>query len=115
MNEFVTLGLKGLAGGLAVVLFALIAKALKPKLFSGLFSAAPSVAIASLAMVAAVQNQPGDAAKSATGMVAGAVGMAAYCGVALYTMPRLGPWPGTLVPWAAWAVVSAAVYGLFLR
>lgn len=109
------LGLKGLAGGLAVVTFSLVTKSLKPKLFSGLFAAAPSVAIASLLMVATVQHEPGAAARSATGMVAGAVGMGAYCGAALYTMPRLGPWPGTLVPWAAWGVASAAVYWLFLR
>jgi len=115
VNELLTLGIKGLAGGLAVVILSLVAKSLKPKMFSGLFAAAPSVAIASLLMVATVQNDPGAAAKSATGMVAGAVGMGAYCGVALYTMPRLGPWPGTLVPWAAWAVVSGAVYWLLLR
>ena len=43
------IGLKALIGGLAVVGF-LIGQAGHPKRFAGLFSAAPSVAVASLAM-----------------------------------------------------------------
>lgn len=114
MSELVLLGLKGLAGGAFVVLFSLLAKSVQPRMFSGLFAAAPSVAAASLLTVAMLQDQPAVAARSAAGMVAGAVGMSAYCGAALYTMPRLGAWPGTLLPWLAWAVVSFGVYFVFL-
>jgi galactitol-specific phosphotransferase system IIC component len=39
---------KFLAGGTLVVLFAIVSEALEPKRFAGLFSAAPSVLLASL-------------------------------------------------------------------
>jgi uncharacterized membrane protein (GlpM family) len=44
--------LKGLAGGTFVVAFALLGSVVKPKRLAGLFSAAPSVAIASLLIAA---------------------------------------------------------------
>ena len=46
-----TLGVKAVNGGLFVVLFSLIAEMLTPKRFAGLFSAAPSVALANLIVV----------------------------------------------------------------
>ena len=51
MTQWWTLGIKAVNGGLFVVLFALIAEMLKPKRFAGLFSAAPSVALANLIVV----------------------------------------------------------------
>ena len=49
MKEIAPLALKALNGGLFVVAFALLAEMLKPKRFSGLFSAAPSIALGCLA------------------------------------------------------------------
>ncbi|MEA2502248.1 MAG: hypothetical protein QOD01_2359, partial [Actinomycetota bacterium] len=49
MKTAAVLGLKAVNGGLFVVAFALVSEALKPKRFAGLFSAAPSVALANLA------------------------------------------------------------------
>ncbi len=48
MNDIVLLVVRVLAGGTLVVAFAMISDAVKPKMFSGLFSGAPSVATASL-------------------------------------------------------------------
>ena len=59
MGDIGVLALRGLAGGALVVVFALIGEVVTPKAFSGLFSAAPSVAFASLAItiVAAVAGK----------------------------------------------------------
>jgi hypothetical protein len=43
-------GLRFLAGGIAVSAFAALADALRPKSFSGLFGAAPSIALATLVL-----------------------------------------------------------------
>jgi hypothetical protein len=53
----VLVALRPLAGGLAVVAFSLLGQAGHPRRFAGLFSAAPSVAIASLAMTV-ITNAP---------------------------------------------------------
>ncbi len=50
MHDVLVLPLKGLAGGLLVVAFALLSECLSPKRFAGLFRAAPSIAIAGLAI-----------------------------------------------------------------
>ena len=51
MTQWWTLSIKAVNGGLFVVLFSLIAEMLTPKRFAGLFSAAPSVALANLIVV----------------------------------------------------------------
>src|ERR1700694_4831975 len=51
--------LKALIGGLAVVAFSLIAQAGHPKRFAGLFSAAPSVAFASLGITVITKRAEG--------------------------------------------------------
>lgn len=54
MQEAVVIGLKAIAGGLLVVAFSLLTSRLKEKTFGGVFGAAPSVALASLAITALV-------------------------------------------------------------
>jgi hypothetical protein len=51
VHDVAILAAKGVAAGLLVVAFALLSEGLSPKRFAGLFSAAPVVAIASLALV----------------------------------------------------------------
>jgi hypothetical protein len=54
MSETVAeVALKALAGGLLVLAFAALSKGLKPERFAGVFSAAPSVALGSLAVTLA--------------------------------------------------------------
>ena len=52
MDDLPLLAVRALAGGSFVVAFALIGEAAHPKSFSGLFSAAPSVALAGLLVTA---------------------------------------------------------------
>jgi hypothetical protein len=103
------LALRGLAGGALVVAFALIGEVASPKAFSGLFSAAPSVAVASVLITLAFESAP-KARADMTGMVVGAVGMAACCVVAAAAVPRLGALVGSGVAWLAWAAVALGLY-----
>ena len=82
MKEVLLIGLKALAGGTLVVAFAVLSDALKPKTFAGLFSAAPSVAVASLG-VTTIAFGTGKAAQAAGAMVAGAIGLVAFCAAAM--------------------------------
>ena len=86
MSDLVVLVLKALAGGSFVVAFAVAGSIVKPKRFAGLFSAAPSVAIASL-MIVAYSAGSHEAAHDARSLVLGAVAM---IGAALLGLPLLG-------------------------
>jgi hypothetical protein len=103
------LAVRALAGGTLVVLFALIGEVVKPKAFSGLFSAAPSVAIASL-IVTLMADDAQHARQASTGMVVGAVGMTACCVVAAVAIPRVRAAWGSLMAWMAWAAISLGLY-----
>jgi hypothetical protein len=109
MGDLAMLALRGLAGGSLVVLFALIGEAVNPKTFSGLFSAAPSVAIASLALTVASEGTS-KARQASIGMVVGAVGMVVCCVLAAVAVPRLRAFWGSLIAWGGWAVVSLGLY-----
>jgi hypothetical protein len=71
------LAFRFLVGGVAVSAFATLGDVLKPKSFAGLFGAAPSVAIATLALAVSVHG-PGYAALESSAMVAGAVAFLVY-------------------------------------
>lgn len=109
MHDIGILAVRGLAGGLLVVVFALIAEVVDPKAFAGLFSAAPSVALASLA-ITVVSESTTKARMSATGMVFGAVAMAACCVVAVGAIPRLKALWGSVAAVAGWGVVAFGLY-----
>lgn len=66
-----------LIGGLAVSAFATLSDVLKPKSFAGLFGAAPSVAIATLALTASTHGTV-YAGVEATSMAAGALAFLVY-------------------------------------
>jgi hypothetical protein len=69
-------------GGVAVSAFATLGDVLKPKSFAGLFGAAPSVAIATLALSLSTHGSE-YAAAEATSMIAGALAFLIYaCTVA---------------------------------
>ena len=69
--------LRALVGGTIVSVFALAGDVLKPKSFAGLFGAAPSVAIASLALTYRSHDASYVAAE-AQWMVAGTLALALY-------------------------------------
>jgi uncharacterized membrane protein (GlpM family) len=108
VKQGIEIGLRMLAGGTLVVLFALVGDVLKPKMFAGLFGAAPSVAAASL-LVGALADGTARTSTAGLGMAAGSVGMIAYCVAAIFLVRRLGALVGSVAAWGAWLVVAAAV------
>src|SRR3954471_23305997 len=76
-----------LIGGISVSAFALIGDLLKPKSFAGLFGAAPSVALATLALTLA-NNGASFAAIEGRSMIVGAVAFFAYASFVSWIMMR---------------------------
>src|SRR5947209_5197272 len=109
MADIAVLALRGLAGGTLVVVFALIGEVVAPKAFSGLFSSAPSVAVASLAITIMSENAA-TARQDSIGMVVGALGMTACCVLAAAAIPRVHALAGSLLAWAGWATITFGLY-----
>ena len=107
------LGLKAANGGLFVVAFALVSEALKPKRFAGLFSAAPSVALANLAVVVATKGHA-EAIANTRGMVIGAVAFTASAALGAAITRRHSVRMATLVVCGTWIAVALPFYLLFL-
>ena len=103
------IGLKALVGGLAVVTFSLIGQAGHPKRFAGIFAAAPSVALASLALTVLAKG-PEATVPYAQGMLIGSAGMFAYCLASLLLINRLHALVGSLLAWLAWFAVAGGLY-----
>ena len=94
-------------GGAIVTAFALVAEVFAPKTFAVMFGAAPSVALASLALAHA--RHGGDyAAFEARSMLLGALAFGLYSAacVAAARQPRLPVWLGAAAAWAAWFAVA---------
>jgi uncharacterized membrane protein (GlpM family) len=108
------IAIKAVIGGLAVVTFSLIAECARPKRFAGLFAAAPSVALASLAITATNKGAKGTV-PYARGMLIGSAGMFAYCLVSLFLIERLRALAGSIISWIAWFVVAGGLYLLLDR
>lgn len=114
MKDLAELVVKGITGGTLVVVFALVAEIVRHKTVSGIFSAAPSVAIASL-FITLVVSGAHDASLAALGMVAGAAGLTAACVAGVDAVRRLRAARGSLVVVLTWVVVTGSLYGLLLR
>lgn len=103
--------LRFIIGGLTVSAFAIIGDVLKPKSFAGLFGAAPSVALAGLALL--IFTKGGFyAAAEARSMAAGAVAFCLYTACASWWMMRRN----VAAPVAAAALIPlwfAAALGLW--
>lgn len=109
-----SIAIKTVIGGLAVVGFSLVAEGAKPKRFAGLFAAAPSVALASLAITVFQKGGHGTVAY-ARGMLIGSAGMLAYCLVSLFLIDRLHALAGSILSWLAWFIVAGGLYLLVGR
>lgn len=99
------------AGGLLVCLFALIAQVLQPKQFAGLFSAAPSVLVAGIAITLLTKGAS-TATETAEGAIAGAVGMVGYCFLAAPTIKRYKALGGSLLSLSAWFLMAFGFFAL---
>lgn len=106
MHDVLVLAIKGLAGGSLVCGFALLSQSLSPKRFAGLFSAAPAVALAGLAVVL-VDKGAHAAHKETLGMVAGGAGMVAYAAAVVPVLRRRPATVASAVALVAWFGVTA--------
>ena len=95
-------------GGLIVSLFSVTGELWKPKTFSGLFGAAPSVALASLALTFAKQG-PSAVALLGRSMVIGSVALYVY-GAACVLATRREKWPVWLAALSSWLAWFAAAF-----
>lgn len=108
ITEFV---IRFVAGGVVVSAFAVVGEMWKPKSFGGLFGAAPSVALVTIAL-AFCQHDKGYVAKTATAMIGGAIAMLVYASLcAVLTRVRGIPvWLESSFAWLSWLATAAAVY-----
>jgi hypothetical protein len=114
VKDIVLLAIRVVAGGALVVAFAMVSDMLKPKMFSGLFGAAPSVATASLLVSGLAMGAEKDV-RYAAGMIAGAIGLVAYSLAAAPAVKHLGSVAGSIVAWVAWVLPAGLVFLVFLR
>lgn len=103
-------------GGIIVSVFAILGNLCKPQIFAGIFGAAPSVALATLALTFA-RNGPEYARLEARSMLAGAVAFGCYClaVVALLLRRRLSALPATLSSIPVWFAVAFCLWAVFLK
>ena len=108
--------LRFVIGGIFVSTFAVIGDVLKPKRFAGLFGAAPSIALATLALTVASEGKL-YAATEARSMIGGGIAFVVYAWCACQIIMRYKIYPLTvtlsLVP--AWLAVSFGVWYAWLR
>jgi uncharacterized membrane protein (GlpM family) len=113
-TEIAEVAVKTVAGGVLVVVFAVISEAVKPKRFSGIFAAAPAVALAGM-IVSGVAKGRHDIHSAAGGMIAGGVAIALYCLTVALLHPRLKALRAALVALPVWLVSAAITYAAIVR
>lgn len=79
-----------LVGGLVVCIFAVLGDVIRPKSFAGLFGAAPSIALATLALTIHHDGKS-FAALEARSMILGAIAFLAYAMTASWILRRYRP------------------------
>lgn len=89
-QEMVELLIRFLAGGVVVSFFAMLGDVLRPKSFAGLFSAAPSVALATLTLTIH-SNGKAFAAHEAQTMLLGAAAFLLYAVLVSFMLRRYRP------------------------
>jgi len=105
-----------LMGGLLVSAFAVLADAFKPKTFAGIFAAAPSVALATLALAVSLDGKE-FATEQARSMMVGAAAFVAYAVTCLQFIARLrwSPLRAATASLIVWFASAAALWLLLLR
>jgi uncharacterized membrane protein (GlpM family) len=105
-----------LLGGVIVSVFAVIADVVRPKGFAGLFGAAPSVALATLALTLASEGKL-YASVEAKSMIAGAGAFLIYALSCVYFigMRHARTAPTAMVLLSVWAIAAFGLWALWLR
>jgi hypothetical protein len=98
-------------GGLVVSAFSLISDLLKPKTFAGLFGAAPSIALATLALTVMKEGKQ-YAAVEGRSMILGAIALFAYSLVLSYILLRFrfSAFSASLVLLFLWMFVATGLW-----
>jgi hypothetical protein len=105
VDQIGELALKALNGGVFVVAFALVGEVARPKRFAGIFSAAPSVALANLLVVIMMKGTH-EGIDNSIGMLVGAVAMVTACAVGARLIRDQGALKGSVLACAVWLVVA---------
>jgi len=105
------LGIRFLLGGGIVSLFALLGDVFKPKSFAGLFSAAPSIALATLGL-AFSEHGINYASLEGRSMLAGAIALAACSQLSSYLMMRHN-WHSTAAATCGVILWGATAFGIW--
>ena len=113
-GQLLAVGLRVVAAGVLVCLFALIGELVKPKRFAGIFSAAPSVALASL-VVLLVSKGAGHVQVELAGMVLGAVAFVGCTALGAVVIKRVSALSASLIEIGAWVAVAGGAYLVVLR
>jgi hypothetical protein len=103
-------------GGIIVSLFAVLGDVFKPKSFAGIFGAAPSVALASLALAASRQGMHYVSLEGRS-MVLGAIAFIVYAALSSWLLMRK-KWPAlpaTLLASGVWVALSLSLRAIVLR
>lgn len=113
MHSLPELVARFLIGGAFVSFFAVVAEVFRPKSFAGLFGAAPSVALATLAITIG-QKGKAYAAIEAHFMIFGAVAFCCYAMTACWILRRYKPaaLTATLALLPIWFAVSLAAWSI---
>lgn len=101
-------------GGLVVSFFAVLGDMLRPRSFAGLFSAAPSVALATLAL-AIHKSGSAYAAEEARTMLLGSGAFLVYCALASFILRRyrLSAFVASFALLPVWLVISVGSWTVF--
>lgn len=108
--------LRFIIGGVVVSVFSVISDMLRPRTFSGLFGAAPTIALATLSIVYFTKS----ASKVATegrSMLAGAVGLLVYALITRFLIKnqRLKALPAAIVAYLGWFAAAGLLWFGLLR
>ncbi len=106
--------LKGVVGGVLVVVFALVGELVRPRSLAGVTSGAPSVAAAGL-LVTLLTSGVAMAWNLSLGMIAGAVALVSWCLVGVDAVKRFGGLKGSLTATGLWFAVAFALWAVVLR
>lgn len=103
-------------GGLVVSIFSVLGDLFRPKSFSGIFGAAPSIALATLGLAIAKYGGAYGAVEGRS-MIVGAVALWAYSSLSAWLSMRWN-WPalvGAILSYIAWLAVALGLWAVFLR
>jgi len=114
MSALLVLVVKALAAGTLVCAFAAIGELLRPRGLAGIFAAAPSVALASLA-ITTMATGAGSAVSQATAMVAGSAALVVCCLVGIESVKRLGALRGSIAATVPWLAVAIGLWVVVLK